>query len=154
MSFEEPTEFDLGRQSLKADTVRLRPSDPPSPPHVLLSLAITTQGLGSLQLVSEEHHAALEPAPKFRRGDVNQDFKVDISDGIRMLDYLFLGGESPACLDATDANDDGLVQISDAVTIFAFLFSGGSAPPSPGSFECGSDPTDDSLDCESYKCTP
>ena len=43
----------------------------------------------------------------FRRGDVNDDGGVDISDPIGVLDYLFNGSQAIDCLDATDVNDTG-----------------------------------------------
>jgi PKD repeat protein len=89
--------------------------------------------------------ACLESTPVFRRGDANADGKVDISDAIAILGYLFGGGDGPACLDAADANDDGKVDISDAIYLLAHLFLGGPAPPAPGPIACGGDPTDDNL---------
>src|SRR5262245_44138590 len=41
---------------------------------------------------------------RFRRGDVNSDGMVDISDPITELDFLFLGGGKIGCPDAADAN--------------------------------------------------
>ncbi len=85
------------------------------------------------------------PEPKFIRGDSNQDAKVDISDVIYSLNYLFKNGPDPACLDAADANDDGQIDISDAVRILLYLFSGQTLPlPNPNP---GLDPTVDNLGC-------
>ena len=81
----------------------------------------------------------------FRRGDTNDDGKVDISDPVATLGFLFLGGAVPACRDSSDSNDDGKVDISDGVHTLAFLFLGGDAPPTPGPFGCGGDPTADGL---------
>jgi polyhydroxybutyrate depolymerase len=94
---------------------------------------------------------ALAPlAPGFRRGDANDDAKVDISDGLRILNHLFQGAQAPACADAADANDSGggALDLSDAVAIFEFLFMGTrpSLPP-PGHTTCGADPTEDALGC-------
>jgi hypothetical protein len=86
--------------------------------------------------------------PRFRRGDVNGDQKADISDSIKVLDWLFLGGRAPLCEDAADFNDDGKNDVSDAVAGLNFLFNGGSPPPPPAG-RCGRDPTNDSLRCES-----
>src|SRR3989442_10190056 len=86
----------------------------------------------------------------FIRGDSNASGGVDISDPVHVLDYLFLGGETPSCLDAADSNDDGSVDISDAIRTLVFLFEGGAALPAPG-LACGSDPTDgDRLGCLSF----
>jgi RHS repeat-associated protein len=85
----------------------------------------------------------------FRRGYVNSDLQLDVSDAIQTLGFLFL--HDPAsldCKDAADTNDDGLLDISDAIYTLSFLFVVGPPPPPP--FEhCGPDPTVDSLDCAS-----
>ena len=84
--------------------------------------------------------------PMFRRGDANSDESVDITDGINILNYLFLGGETPSCLDAADTNDSGDVDITDAIFVLNYLFLGGEEPPAPGPGpDCGVDMTEDSL---------
>ncbi|MEM7263369.1 MAG: VCBS repeat-containing protein [Planctomycetota bacterium] len=85
---------------------------------------------------------------KFLRGDANADGRVDISDGIFVLSYLFLGGERPPCLAAADADDSGALDLTDGAFINLFLFLGGTVPPAPGAFGCGVDPTRD-LGCGS-----
>lgn len=82
---------------------------------------------------------------KFLRGDWNQSGVLDISDGIGILGFLFLGSRLH-CLDLGDANDDGKVDVSDAVFLLVYLFAGGPAPPPPLE-EAGLDPTRDSLFC-------
>jgi len=94
----------------------------------------------------------LRSGDEFRRGDSNQDGRVDISDGIRIINRLFLGAEPFLCDSAVDANDDGRQDVSDAIKVFGFLFIGESAPTAPGPFECGLDPTPDSLDCQQPVC--
>jgi len=87
----------------------------------------------------------------FIRGDSNDDGKVDISDGIRTLSFLFVGGEGSEirCQDAADANDSGTLDLSDGIFTFNYLFAGNAAPPAPGPTECGIDPTADLLpSCE------
>ncbi|MBI4601732.1 MAG: hypothetical protein HY721_07210 [Planctomycetes bacterium] len=86
----------------------------------------------------------------FQRGDANTDGKVDISDGINILNYLFLGGPETTCFDAADTTDDGLVDISDGIRLFNYLFLGGPAPPAPGPDACGPDPSEDGLNCGTY----
>ena len=87
-------------------------------------------------------------AEDFRRGDVNVDGVVDISDGIRIINRLFLGADPFPCDDAADANDDGTHDVSDAITVFGFLFLGDQSPPAPFP-TCGRDPTEDDLGCSS-----
>jgi hypothetical protein len=84
------------------------------------------------------------------RGDANADATLDISDSISLLFYLFTGEFQLSCEDAGDANDDGLLDTSDAVAILGHLFLGQEPLPGPFS-ECGSDPTDDALMCQSFQ---
>src|SRR5881409_1718424 len=54
-----------------------------------------------------ERRAALTVLPpKFRRGDVDQDGSLNLTDAIDIFLYLFLGGDMPFCLDAADADDN------------------------------------------------
>lgn len=86
----------------------------------------------------------------FRRGDPNGDGLIDIGDPIFHLAALFSGGPNSPCADSADANDDGGLNIADGIYMLGFLFS--SAPPPGAPYpNCGSDPTDDTLDCQSYQ---
>ncbi len=84
---------------------------------------------------------------RFRRGDANGDATVDLSDGIAVLSFLFLGGPAPACADAADTDDSGALDLGDALRVFDFLFLAGDVPPAPGPVRCGFDPSDDALLC-------
>ena len=85
----------------------------------------------------------------FLRGDSNTDTRVDLSDAIFTLAYLFQGGDAPLCLDALDSNDSGEVDISDPSHLLRHLFLGAAAPPAPWQ-ECGLDPSADGLGCASF----
>ncbi len=89
----------------------------------------------------------------FKRGDSNADGTVNIADPVHVLGFLFTGGSSPVCRDASDANDDGKIDLSDALWTLGFLFVGGPAPPEPFG-ACGLDPTEDALDCREYASCP
>ena len=78
-------------------------------------------------------------------GDCNANGNVDISDGVCLLGYLFLG--SPAALPCSDGtpegdgniplldwNGNGGLDLSDAVALLGFLFLG--APPHPHGEAC------------------
>jgi endoglucanase len=93
----------------------------------------------------------LQAKSRFLRADVNQDGRVDLSDGIAVLDFLFTGSRTLGCLEAADINDSGSLDLSDPVFLFDFLFLGGSGvqPPYP---ECGEDPTADGLGCQASPC--
>lgn len=89
---------------------------------------------------------SLPPPHGFLRGDANDDSRVDISDAVAILDYLFLGGVISVCLDVLDADDSGGLNISDPIYVLNFLFNGGTSLPPPFPV-VGSDPTADSLGC-------
>ena len=86
--------------------------------------------LGRTGVSSYSHGLYTEPeGPILQRGDVD--------------------GDGPGCLKTADADDDGLLSVTDAVRILGFLFRGDD--PLPGPFrECGIDPSEDELSCESY----
>ena len=89
----------------------------------------------------------------FVRGDSDSNGTIELTDGIRILGFLFQGLASPTCMDAADSDDNGALELTDAVRIFGWLFSGGPPPlpPTPdtgGPEDCDVDPTDDGLGCE------
>jgi hypothetical protein len=90
----------------------------------------------------------------FLRADSNADGAVNLTDAVFALNYLFVGGPEPSCLDAADADDNGDVTITDAVFTLNGLFVGGPQPPSPGTASCGLDPSDDDLDCATFPSCP
>ena len=94
------------------------------------------------------------PGTGFQRGDANGDGAFNIADLIFLLAALFSGGPGGDCGDANDVNDDGSINIADAINGLAALFSGGPTPPDPSPGACGTDPTDDALDCASYTSCP
>ncbi len=87
-----------------------------------------------------------EVAPTFVRGELTADGKIDLSDAIFGLRYLFLGGTEPVCLDAADVNDDGRVNVPDSIYLLQHLFQGGAVPPIPYP-DSGPDPTADTVGC-------
>jgi hypothetical protein len=117
--------------------------DPGDPTRPFRALSARFEGL---QIVPDPDGGS---GTEFRRGDANADGKVDISDGVFILGYLFLGGSPPQCLDAADADDSGEIVITDAIYVLNHLFVGGLAPPPPYP-ECGEDPTEDGVDCAAF----
>ena len=85
--------------------------------------------------------------PRFRRGDVDGDGNLVISDLIGLLNFLFLGGAAIACEDAGDLTDSGALGLSSAIFGLNYLFLGGPEPSPPGARDCGIDPTEDELRC-------
>jgi hypothetical protein len=82
----------------------------------------------------------------FIRADVDENGKIDLTDAIAILEFLFETPQEYRCLDRLDGNDDGDVNISDPIFVIFYLFEGGPAPalpfPNPGL-----DPTGDTLSC-------
>jgi hypothetical protein len=72
-----------------------------------------------------------ETGTKFSRGDANADGIRNITDGIFILNFLFLGGPEPPCRESANTNGDGALNITDGIYILNFLFLGGPAPPAP-----------------------
>jgi len=100
---------------------------------------------------------------KFYRADPNNDGSTNITDGIYILNFLFLGGPAPTCRESADANNDGGINITDGIYVLNYLFLGGPAPSLPGppgkGNPCGSDPDPaggpKDLGCAVYdKCPP
>jgi len=64
------------------------------------------------------------------RGDVNHDFKIDVSDALYIINNVFIGGPDPIpYFYLGDANCDASVDVSDAVWIINYVFVGGDPPP-------------------------
>jgi hypothetical protein len=61
-------------------------------------------------------------------GDANADIVVNVSDAVRIINYVFVGGDPPDPLDSGDANCDGIANVSDAVWIINYVFVGGNIP--------------------------
>ena len=92
----------------------------------------------------------ISSGPRFKRGDADADGGINLTDGVLVLNFLFAGGERvPPCADAADTDDSGSITITDGILILNFLFLGKDDPPAPFA-ECGTDPTEDRLDCVSF----
>jgi hypothetical protein len=61
-------------------------------------------------------------------GDANRDHAVNVSDAVRIINYVFVGGDPPQPLESGDANCDGTCNVSDAVWIINYVFVGGNIP--------------------------
>jgi len=111
-------------------------------------------GLSGSPLEDAASICSLVLLPAFHRGDSNTDGVLDISDGVAIFGFLFLGADSPSCMEAANANNDDKLDISDGVYILSFLFSGGPdlPPPGPPSMPCGEDPQGPptTLGCAAY----
>ncbi len=116
------------------------------------------------QVIARNGRGASTPGPVwsfatmafFRRGDADANGRLEITDAIRSLNYLFVDGATPSCLDALDADDSGVIGITDPIVTLQYLFLGGTQIPFPGPETCGSDPSADpggadmDLGCSAY----
>jgi hypothetical protein len=81
---------------------------------------------------------------RFIRADANRDGRVDVSDAITTLNFVFQGVGVLRCPDATDVNDDGSVDLADPIYSINYFFVSGPPPRPPFPSE-GTDPTPDPL---------
>ena len=90
---------------------------------------------------------------QFCRGDTDNDGRVNLGDGIKIISALFVAGSDPLiCEDSADANDDGILNVADAVRVLEYLFMNSAPIPAPGVAVCGTDPSTDTLDCAVSAC--
>jgi len=66
--------------------------------------------------------------PPYICGDANGDDDVNVSDAVYIINYVFVGSESPDPLESSDCNCDGTCNISDAVWIINYVFVAGDEP--------------------------
>jgi hypothetical protein len=61
-------------------------------------------------------------------GDVNGSQKVNISDAVYMVNYIFGDGPAPQDISHGDVNCDGSANLADVVYLVNYIFAGGPAP--------------------------
>jgi len=61
-------------------------------------------------------------------GDSNGDRKIDLSDLVYLINYLYKTGDPPVPLCRGDANCDGGRDLVDVIVLINFLYKGGSPP--------------------------
>ena len=125
----------------------------PSDGSVMLGVYRTDlEGPDSYSGASRIPGGGVVPPPEgaiFRRGDVDGNGTVELTDAVFILGYLFQGQGAPGCLETADSDDNGQVDISDAIRLLGWLFLGGEPLSAPGSEECGRDPTPgDAAECD------
>jgi hypothetical protein len=94
------------------------------------------------------------PQAGFRRGDADGSGKLDLTDAIATLQFLYMGYTAPGCKDAADTDDSGVLDLTDAIASLQFQFMGGTPPAAPGPTACGPDPTpgDQYTECTYTNC--
>lgn len=90
----------------------------------------------------------------FLRGDANGDGTVDgVADTIYILQYAFVGGPPPPCMEAADTDGNGQMEpLSDALYVMYYALASGPPPAAPFP-ACAPDPaTSTSLGCVLPAC--
>ena len=119
-----------------------KPPPPTSPPEAYL-LGEDFSQLASINISSLVRLNGDVNPLLFKRGDVDFDGQLRITDAILTLNFLFQGGAIP-CFDAADIDDLGTLEITDPILLLDYLYLGGEPPPAPLE-ECGEDPTEDGM---------
>ncbi|MEM7234873.1 MAG: right-handed parallel beta-helix repeat-containing protein, partial [Planctomycetota bacterium] len=68
------------------------------------------------------------------RGDVNGDFRVDLSDAMSIASHLFLNTPGPLCTAAGDVDESEVLDLNDAIALVRYLFGG--SPIENGVVDC------------------
>ncbi|HEV8335703.1 MAG TPA: hypothetical protein VGR67_04725 [Candidatus Polarisedimenticolia bacterium] len=76
-------------------------------------------------------HGDAASRSSFLRGDCNDDGRVDLSDAVCILNWLFFAGAGPGCLAVANMDGVGAVDITDPIYLLTHLFLGGPAPVAP-----------------------
>jgi hypothetical protein len=101
------------------------------------SIGIRIDGSNIMTLVTDEPSpppgevvTLTYDAPWFMRGDANGDWKINVTDVVYLINYLFLipSGPAPEPLEAGDVNCDGAINVTDVVYLINYLFL---VPPGP-----------------------
>jgi hypothetical protein len=66
--------------------------------------------------------------PLLSRGDVNADSKLNVTDAIYLINYLFKGGPPPVSMEQGDTNCDSKITVTDVIYLINYLFKGGPPP--------------------------
>lgn len=151
LTFQTPADPDLlgTTTEIVLDNSYQLPSCPPTDPNCTSGPAFNYVIFDGLSIAPILENGIVEflDQPGFRRGNANGDTGIDLADALYVMNWLFVSGDIPSCMDSADVNDDGGLDISDAIYLLNYLFVSGPIPGAPGPFNCGLDPSEDSLDC-------
>lgn len=127
----------------------------PAPEDTLLSFVVDIEANGGEYTTNPVLTIPIGSMPfrQFSRADADADNIVTIGDAIYVLKWLFVpDNPPPPCMDAADADDDGTLSMTDGLYILQHLFLPGSPEPPLPFPNCGPDPTNDELGCDSHPC--
>ena len=87
-----------------------------------IDLVTIHQRPGSVSVLWNTPSEAGDPPPEmhcdiveFRRGDVDADGRLNLTDAVALLGHLFQGADGPTCTKTADATDDGALNLTDVV---------------------------------------
>lgn len=95
-------------------------------------------------------YGAGESSPRYARGNCASDGRLDLSDVVFLLNFLYRGGLEPTCQRACDTTSDGRLDLSDAALLLTLLFQGAGPLPTPT--RCGADLEPGALTCGADSC--
>lgn len=61
-------------------------------------------------------------------GDANNDYRIDVTDVVLVINYLFIHGPAPCPYHSSNTNGDGIINSSDIVCLINHLFCGSTFP--------------------------
>lgn len=95
------------------------------------------KGLVSVEIINYLMNWRMPPeVPHFRRGDVDGNGALEVTDPIQSLSFQFIG-IVPRCLIACDFDGNGKIEITDPILNLSHQFLGTEPPAPPGKENCG-----------------
>jgi hypothetical protein len=102
-------------------------------PRRLALASLLTTGLPAatfgVEVIANQAMPPYQDAPEFIRGDTDSNGRVELTDVIATLGFLFQNGPAPGCMAAADSNDDEVIDLSDGTRTLLVLFAGVEMPP-------------------------
>jgi hypothetical protein len=62
------------------------------------------------------------------RGELNDDWVIDVFDVVREIDVVYSGGSMPDPPELSDVNCDNVIDLLDIIYLIAYAFKNGPAP--------------------------
>jgi hypothetical protein len=98
----------------------------------MVTLDLTKTYYFAMKLLDDRpNYSEISNIVQFRCGDVNGDSKIDASDVVYLINYLYISGPPPVPMAVGDVNCDGVINASDVVYLTNYLYINGPKPCSP-----------------------
>jgi plastocyanin len=127
-----PTLFSLGSATTISSVQQFSTNDVNSYLRGELNVTVTSLAFPDGEIRGQVEEVSTTGCCIGSTGNVNDDAggSVDLSDLIYLVNYLFLGGPSPACPASANVNGDAgcSVDLSDLIFLVNYLFLGGPPP--------------------------